>query len=153
MADAMRYEKVAKVWRLGRWPHVPVKREAPLLKMGKHPLNSGREGLRFQVSPKDTIEETVRNTRLEPAEAWFCMERRTRERAQEGAKRDFIGIKRLRNAGGREVLQDIVHRWVGLSLLHVQLIIKQSAHQGKSMRQVTVESISRHGHMIAGIVT
>jgi len=92
-----------------------VKREAPLLKMGKHPLNSGRECFLFQLGLDDTIEEFVRNTRLEPTEAWFCMERRTRERAQESAKRDFIGIERLRNAGGREILQDIVHRWVGLS--------------------------------------
>jgi hypothetical protein len=121
MANAMRYEKVAKVSGLGGWPYMPVKREVPLLKMDKHLLNSGREGLRFQVSPKDTIEETVRNSRLEPEKAWLWMERRTRERAQEGAKRDFIGIERLRNAGGRKVLQDVVHRWVGLSLLHVQL--------------------------------
>src|SRR5258708_1176832 len=112
MPDAIRFEEVAKVCWLGSWPYVTVKREAPLLKMGKHPLNSGREGFLFQLGLDDTIEEFVRNTRLEPAEAWFCMERRTRESAQEGAKRDFIGIERLRNAGGREVLQDVFHRWL-----------------------------------------
>jgi hypothetical protein len=140
MADAMRYKKVSKVCGLGGWSHVPVKREVPLLKMGKHPLNSGRECLRFQVRQENTIEEFVRNTRLEPEKAWFCMERRTRERAQESAKRDFIGIERLRNAGGREVLQDVGHRWVGLSLLHVQIMIKLFAHQSKSMYSASVRS-------------
>src|SRR4051812_45816210 len=110
MTDAMRYEKVAKARGLGGWSHMPVEREALLLKMGKHPLNSGRERLPFQLGLDDTIEEFVRHTRLEPEKAWFCMERRTRERAQESAKRDFIGIERLRSAGGREVLQDVVHR-------------------------------------------
>jgi hypothetical protein len=68
------------------------------------------------------------------------MERRTRKRAQESAKRDFIGIERLRNAGGREVLQDVGHRWVGLSLLHVQIMIKLFVHQSKSMYSASVRS-------------